>query len=86
MIFSDEKKFSLDGPSGTQYHWHDIRNNFEEYSKRVQGGRSVMVSGAISFNGMLDLVAIEKKMDSNFYVEALQSAVIPATDALPEDE
>lgn len=86
VVFSDEKKFNLDGPDGTQYYWHDIRKENEVYSQRVQGGRSVMVWGAICFNGKLDLVGIDGKMDSNYYVEVLQSVLIPSADALLGDE
>ena len=43
VVFSDEKKFNLDGTDCLQYYWHDIRNENEIFSKNVAGGGSVMV-------------------------------------------
>ena len=43
VIFSDEKKFNLDGPDGNQYYWHDLRKEPQYFSKRASGGGSVMV-------------------------------------------
>ena len=46
VIFSDEKNFNLDGPDGFQYYWHDISKEKQLFSKRQNGGGSVMVWGA----------------------------------------
>jgi len=46
VIFSDEKRFNLDGPDGFQYYWHDLRHEDKIYSKRQFGGGGVMVWAA----------------------------------------
>ena len=37
IIFSDEKKFNLDGPDGWSNYWHDLRKEPQLFSKRQQG-------------------------------------------------
>ena len=37
------KKFNLDGPDGLAYYWHDLRMEELTFSRRQQGGGSVMV-------------------------------------------
>jgi hypothetical protein len=43
VIFSDEKKFNLDGPDSNQYYCHDLRKEPQYFSKRRAGGGSLMV-------------------------------------------
>jgi len=43
VIFSDEKRFNLNGPDGWAYYWHDMRTEPKVFSKRQSCGGSVMV-------------------------------------------
>uniref|UniRef100_T1J9X4 Transposase IS30-like HTH domain-containing protein n=1 Tax=Strigamia maritima TaxID=126957 RepID=T1J9X4_STRMM len=47
VIFSDEKKFNLDGPDGWAYYWHDLRQDDQVFSKRQQGGGSLMIYNSL---------------------------------------
>lgn len=77
MIFSDKNKFSLDGPDGFSQYWHDLRTEPRYVSRRQQGGKSVMVWGVISYNGVSELVFITKKQDSKVYCNVLEEGMIP---------
>ena len=46
VIFSEEKKFNLDGPDGFQYYWQDLAKDKQVRMSRNFGGGSVMVWGA----------------------------------------
>lgn len=46
VVWSDEKKFNLDGPDCFSYYWHDLRKEKTLFSRRVQGGGSVMIWGS----------------------------------------
>ncbi len=51
VIFSDEKKFNLDGPDGYSYYWHDLRKLQEERMSRVVGGGDVMIWAMVMYAG-----------------------------------
>jgi transposase len=76
-IFSDEKKFNLDGPDCLQYYWHDLRTEKQTYKTRQSGGGSVMIWGAFSLHGKSELAFIEGTQDSVKYCETLESYLLP---------
>ncbi|KAH9089310.1 hypothetical protein Ae201684P_001511 [Aphanomyces euteiches] len=84
VVFSDEKKFNLDGPDGCQYYWHDLRREPETYSKRVVGGGSVMVWAAICSQGKSKLAILQGKQDSSKYCETLSNYLLPFLRELAE--
>lgn len=67
IIFSDEKKFNLDGPYGFAYYWHDLRTKEKIFSKRQSGGGSVMVWAAIGYQNKSDLTFIDTRMNAVAY-------------------
>jgi hypothetical protein len=72
VIFSDEKKFNLDGPDGWVGYWHDFRKEPELFSRRQNGGGSVMVWAAFSWEGTSKLVFLRGTQASPDYINTLQ--------------
>lgn len=79
-VFSDEKKFNLDGPDGLQYYWHDLRREKKIFSKRQSGGGSVMMWGAFCAHGTSELVVLEGTQDSDRYITTLSDHLFPFID------
>ena len=77
MVSSDEKKFNLDGPNGSQCYWHGLRKEKQLFSKRPIGGGSVMVLGAFSASGMVDSKVMEGKQNSAWYINVLKKSLFP---------
>ena len=77
VIFSDEKKFNLDGPDGLMYCWHDLRKKKPEYPRRSFGGGSVMVWGAIYAGGKSELAVLEGKQNAVSYIQTLGGFLLP---------
>lgn len=79
-IFSDEKKFNLDGPDGYRYYWKIEGMDDKIFSRDSNSRRSVMVWGAISKNGCTPLVEVPKKCNATKYCELLKEGLIPYYD------
>ncbi|MGL5405357.1 MAG: transposase [Propionibacteriaceae bacterium] len=86
MIFSDEKKFNLDGPDGFQYYWHDLRRDPQFKLSRNFGGGSLMVWAGFSATGKTMLAKIGTRMNSQAYTDMLEAVLIPfIEDNMTED-
>ena len=75
-VFSDEKKFNLDGPDGFHQYWHDLRKQPHILSKRIQGGCLVMVWAAFNCSWQSEVVFISGRMDSTAYQNILQTNLL----------
>lgn len=90
VIFSDERKFNLDGPDGCQYYWHDLRTEKEIRMSRNFGGddgknnnnNSVMVWLGFSYKGMTPVCFISTRMESAMYIELLEDVLIEHGDQI----
>ena len=76
VIFSDEKRFNLDGPDGYRYYWYDIRKEELSYIERPKVGQRIMVWSAISAEGNLGLIFIPVTEDSPEYLGVLGKELI----------
>lgn len=56
VIFSDEKRFNLDGPDGASYYFHDIRKEKKYLSRRHSRSGSIMVWGRFLFTDLSTLL------------------------------
>ena len=83
VVWSDEKKFNLDGPDGLAYKWHDIRKEKQWFSKRHTGGGSVMVWAAFCGDKESCLAILDGKQDKETYMETLENYLLPFSDDLP---
>ncbi|CAD6196633.1 unnamed protein product [Caenorhabditis auriculariae] len=77
IIFSDEKKYNLDGPDGYAHYWRDLRKDSMYFSKRNFGGGSLMVWAAFCGNGTVALSFIGTGTNSQDYQQLLAQHLLP---------
>ena len=76
VVFSDAKRFNLDGPDGYRYYWHDLRKNELVLSKRQMGGGSIMFWGAVGWKGKSNIILCPNKLDQKSYKDILRDQII----------
>lgn len=86
VVFSDEKKFNLDGPDGFSYYWHDLRKNNAPRLSRNFGGGSLMTWAAFCINGKTPICFISTKMKSINYTDLLEDVLIDFLENNLEDQ
>lgn len=74
VVFTDEKKFNLDGPDGFNYYYHDLRKEERILSRNHSRAGSVMIWGAISYYGQFELVRMTGKQKASDYRAVLEKA------------
>ena len=76
-IWTDEKKFNLDGPDGYNYYWHTKGQPPLKYSSNASSKKSIMVWGGISKSGQTKLVKVNGLLDAKKYCELLKEGLHP---------
>lgn len=74
VVFSDEKKFNLDGPDGYNFYYHDMRKEEVILSRRHSRIGGIMVWGAISYYGQIKLQFKTTKLNAEHYKNILERA------------
>lgn len=81
VIFSDEKKFNLDGPDGFRMFWYDPGLDKKIFSKRQNGDGSVMVWAGFSTNGKTNLVVLDGRQTATTYISTLEENLLPVIES-----
>lgn len=76
VIFSDEKKFNLDGPDCAKRYWRQMSQPRRTCHRRVHGGGSVMVWAAFCYDGKTPMCFISTKMSASMYVDLLDMELV----------
>lgn len=77
VIWTDEKKFNLDGPDGLSYYWHDQRIQRKILSRRHSSGGSIMIWGCFSGCGVGELCELDGRLTSLKYIDILETHLLP---------
>lgn len=81
VVFSDEKKWNLDGPDGFAYYWHDLRKEERILSRRQNGGGGVMIWAAFCETGFSEIAFLGGNQNAQMYTETLENYLVPFANA-----
>ena len=70
-------QFNLDGADGLAHYWHDLGKDKLLFSKRQQGGGSVMIFAGFSSEGKSTIAFCDKRLDSIKYQQILEEHFLP---------
>ncbi|GBN22283.1 Transposable element Tc3 transposase [Araneus ventricosus] len=65
---------------GLPFYWHDMRKEEEIFSKKQQGGGSLMVWGGFGYGGKLNLAFPSGRMKATDYQEMLETHLLQFAD------
>ena len=85
IIFSDEKKFNLDGIDGNAYYWHSLRHDERMFSTRQHGGGSVMICACFFYFGRSSIAFLDGRQDSECYVRTMENYLLPMAHTCHDD-
>ena len=77
VIFSDESRFTLDGPDGLSSYWRDVRRPGRWHTSRRANGGGVMIWACFSYEGKSQLYFVEGNLDSSKYCTILEQTMLP---------
>ncbi len=84
-VFTDEKRFCLDGPDVQACFWADSRLPKDIFAKRARGGGGIIVWGGISWRGKMPLVAVSGTLNAEECVRMLEEHFLPFHDEIYPD-
>lgn len=76
IVFSDEKRFCLDGPDGCLFYWHDSRVK-EKFVQRKKFPQSICVWAAIFKDGRKAICFTQENIKSVNYQKILEEHMLP---------
>lgn len=85
IIFSDEKKFTLDGPDGYRRYWHDNRKKQEISLHRNFQGGNIMVWAGFCYTDRTPICFITNKMNGAGYIKLLDEVLLNFLDEIDDD-
>jgi len=79
IIWTDEKRFSLDGPDGWAYYWWEQGRSIPEDLFKVDsfGKRGIMVHLAMSVRGVLSVERLQCPVTGGSYAGFLEETLLP---------